>query len=409
MSTHIHTIGLLFSHAPDRQLLVDFLVEGGYRVRAPRLNRVQPEHWDDVSLILADEVAAWRYREVLLGLKNRSEAIFLPLLVATSPTTPVAPWLEAGFDDVIRLPVSKAELHTRLSTFLRLREQSLELARRSEEMFRALVEQSLVGVYLFTDRFLYVNEALARIFGYRPEEVMERLTPLDLTHPDDHPLVMERVRKRLSGEVEAERYTLRGVRKDGSTIYCEVFGRRITYQGQPAILGTLIDITDRVQASIRQAQLQEALQRQAAELEQRVAERTADLEEFVYSVSHDLRAPLRAMQGFAQVLLEDYADHLDAMGQEYARRIVEAGERMDTLIQDLLTYSRLNQVEIHVTRVDLRRVVQEALAQLQEESPARNARVTIEEPLPVVLAHYTTLLQVVLNLLSNACKFVAPG
>lgn len=116
-------------------------------------------------------------------------------------------------------------------------------------LFRALVEQSLVGVYLFDERcFLYVNQALAEIFGYQPQEIIGRLGPLDLTHPDDRPWVKEKIRQRLTGELESLRYELRGLRKDGTALWCEVFGRRVQYLGRPAVIGTLVDITEHKEA-----------------------------------------------------------------------------------------------------------------------------------------------------------------
>ncbi|MFN3306591.1 MAG: PAS domain S-box protein, partial [Candidatus Kapaibacteriota bacterium] len=119
--------------------------------------------------------------------------------------------------------------------------------RESEEKFRLLSEASLVGIYLIQDnKFAYINKALADVFGYSVDEVVGRLGPLDLTHPDDHPKVIENIKKRVSGEIEALNYSFKGVRKDGSVINVEVFGRRIIYQGKPGVIGTLLEITERV-------------------------------------------------------------------------------------------------------------------------------------------------------------------
>lgn len=248
MSQGVRTIGLIFSNPADRQLLVEFLTERGYGVRASAPAQADPAGWDGVDLVLADGPGAQRWKEDLLALKARSPAVFLPLLVALPHGTEAGPWLQAGFDDVLRMPITRAELAARLEMFLRLREQSEELARRGEAMFRALVEQSLVGVYLILEgRFAYVNDALAQMFGYQPEEIIGHLGPLDLTHPDDHRQVLENIR-RVSSEAESARYTFRGRCKDGRVIHCEVYGKRIDYQGQVAILGTLVDLTERLQA-----------------------------------------------------------------------------------------------------------------------------------------------------------------
>ena len=150
-------------------------------------------------------------------------------------------------------------------------------------------------------------------------------------------------------------------------------------------------------------------------LEEKVRERTAELrdrneelEAFGYTISHDLRAPLRAMFGFSHALLEDYGDRLDPKGREYAERIVTGAGAMDQLIQDLLAYSRVTRAELNLGRVDLSRVLREATTQLQAELRSRGARVRVDEPLPAVLGHEATLAQVVANLLSNGIKFVAP-
>jgi PAS domain S-box-containing protein len=176
------------------------------------------------------------------------------------------------------------------------------------------------------------------------------------------------------------------------------------------------EVANQLVVAIRQAQLREQLQTYAAQLEQRVAERTAALQEanealevFVYSVSHDLRAPLRAMQGFAQALLEDYADQLDAEGQNYTHYIGASAQEMSTLLQDLLDYSRLSRSDITLQALDLASVVASGLSQLETELQEKHAQVTVEQPLPDVMAHRATLVQVVTNLVANAIKFVPPG
>jgi signal transduction histidine kinase len=175
------------------------------------------------------------------------------------------------------------------------------------------------------------------------------------------------------------------------------------------------EVAAQLAIAIQQFELRGQLQRYAAELEQRVAERTTKLEEinneleaFTYSVSHDLRAPLRTMQGFAQALLEDYGDHLDSIGQDYTHYIVEGALQMDTLIAELLAYSRLSRREIQLQPVDLDAVVQEALNQLTAQLQERQVQVNVEAPLLQVMAHRQTLIQVIINLLSNAIKFVEP-
>lgn len=121
--------------------------------------------------------------------------------------------------------------------------------RESETKFRLLSESSLIGVYMFRgDQFLYVNPALAAMFGYTVDEIVGKLGPQDLTHPDDRELVRENIRRRLVNGVPHIRYEFRGVRKDGTVIYVESHGSRLEFKGELAIMGTLIDVTERRQA-----------------------------------------------------------------------------------------------------------------------------------------------------------------
>jgi signal transduction histidine kinase len=162
-----------------------------------------------------------------------------------------------------------------------------------------------------------------------------------------------------------------------------------------------------LQSSLRQARarLEERVQARTHEL----AETNAELEAFAASVAHDLRAPLRSIHGFAQALVDDYGAQLDATGQDFLHRIIRASTRMDTLIQDLLTYSRLSREALPLEAVPLQVAVRAAQAQLSGELQARRASMQLDAPLPVVIAHYPMLVQVLVNVLANAIKFTDPG
>lgn len=133
-----------------------------------------------------------------------------------------------------------------------------------------------------------------------------------------------------------------------------------------------------------------------------------ELEAFAYSVSHDLRAPLRTMQGFAHALLQNYGDALPEGALDYARRIISSGRQSERLITDLLAYSRLSFEKLEVKPVELDAVAAQALEQIEADVTEAGARVDVQRPLPSVLGNPTTLLQVLSNLLSNAVKFVPP-
>lgn len=117
--------------------------------------------------------------------------------------------------------------------------------KESEYLFRALSEESLVGVYLIQDGvFKYVNPKLASIFHYQKESIENKLGPMDLTHPDDRDTVRRNIQRRITGESKGIEYDFRGVTRDNQTIHVNVYGTAITYFGKPAIIGTLLDITD---------------------------------------------------------------------------------------------------------------------------------------------------------------------
>jgi signal transduction histidine kinase len=158
---------------------------------------------------------------------------------------------------------------------------------------------------------------------------------------------------------------------------------------------------------------EEHLRRYATELEHRVAERTANLaqsiqslEGVLYHVAHDLRAPLRGMASFTNILIDEYAPQLDERGRDYAFRISGAAQRMDRLVQDLLAYGRLAHTAVPVTNLSLEAEVNAALNHFSEEMEARDATVEVCRPLPPVKANAAVLNQILSNLLSNALKFV---
>jgi signal transduction histidine kinase len=161
---------------------------------------------------------------------------------------------------------------------------------------------------------------------------------------------------------------------------------------------------------------QELLADRADELERAVAERTRELiattkqmEAFVYSIAHDLRAPLRSMQGFSTMLMEDEETILSNMGKEYAARIITSARQMDRLLADLLAFSRVAQHRVELTPINLSEVIATAVSLLESEINGKGARVEAPGPWPQVLAYEPTLIQVLINLIGNALKFTAPG
>jgi len=198
-------------------------------------------------------------------------------------------------------------------------------------------------------------------------------------------------------------------RKDGSLIEYSIYAAP-EYDNDGKVAGNiavLVDITDRkrAEAEIRKLNM---------ELEQRVKDRTAsleaankELEAFAYSVSHDLRAPLRHIDGFLELLQKSSAGALDERGKHYMSTISEAARRMGTLIDDLLSFSRMGRFEMSKGQVDLGDLVQQVIRELGPETEGRTIRWRIGD-LPVVTGDRAMLRIVLVNLISNALKFTRP-
>jgi len=257
------------------------------------------------------------------------------------------------------------------------------------------------------------NAGAQRIFGYKPEEIVGKsiliLIPPELQN--EEPGIINRLKK---GE-RIEHYQTVRLAKDGRAVDISLSVSPIKdHSGK--VIGASKIARDITEDKRRQEAMRESDARFRTELERLVGERTASLqeaitqmEEFSYSVSHDLRAPLRAMQGYATALLEDYRGKvIDAEGQEYLERIASAGLRMDRLTREVLVYSRIPRAEMNLQGVDLDKLVSEIVRQYLQ-TKAKGAEISVESPLPPVLANESFLGQAISNLVDNAVKFSNPA
>jgi PAS domain S-box-containing protein len=180
------------------------------------------------------------------------------------------------------------------------------------------------------------------------------------------------------------------------------------HDGKPRLLGVAVDITTRKAAEDELKRTQDELEHRVNERTTRLRETLDELETFSYSLSHDLRAPLRAMQGYAQLLLRSCGNKLGPQGVDYLKRITSSSERLDALVQDVLQYSRVARTPVELNPINLEKLVAEIIRDYPYLQPPL-AAIEIKKPLAAVSGHEAFLSQCVFNLLSNAVKFTRPG
>ena len=269
----------------------------------------------------------------------------------------------------------------------------------------ALLDQALEPIFTWQlgGPILYWNNASEQLYGYTAAEAIGRRTHHLLRTELGMPAEEFDANLFEKGEWRGElvHYT-----RDNRKLLVDSLHKVVNEGGRLVVFESNRDITERKRVESDLRELAENLELRVAERTRALAEANRELEAFGYSVSHDLRAPLRTLQGFSRALIEDYANILPAEARHYLERIALAAERMDLLIQDLLAYSRLTRAELRLQPVSLSQVLREALEQLQTAISESHAGIDIREPLGTVQGHFSTLVQLFANLISNAIKFV---
>jgi len=283
----------------------------------------------------------------------------------------------------------------------------------SELRYRRLFEAAHDGILLVdpvSRRIIDVNPFLVQFLGYSHAEFIgKELYEIGLLKDEAANQAAFRELQR-NGYIRYEDLPLQT--KSGQCVDVEFVSNLYVEGDQRVIQCNIRDITERKIAENTLRTLRIKLTQHSMELEKTVRIRTTELqlsnsqlETFVYSIAHDLRAPLRTMQGFSQLLVQEPAIKLSPQGQEYAAYINTAAQTMDHLLTDLLAFSHISQQAIELTPVPLAAAVREALVSCEPEISASGAQIENAAPWPVVLAHGPTLRQVLVNLLTNALKF----
>ncbi|HWX21036.1 MAG TPA: CHASE3 domain-containing protein [Candidatus Binatia bacterium] len=298
------------------------------------------------------------------------------------------------------------EMASREAAVLEAQRQS-ELLATSEERFR-LATEALMGLlydWNIPNNTVLRSAGLKELTGYEPAEAPNHGDWwLERIHPGDRADVIARTKQMFVERAPAMESEYRLVRREGGTIYVSDRAR-VVYDaaGQPLrMVGSITDITAR-------KQFQAELERQVAERTRSLQETTDQLNAFCYSIAHDLRAPLRAQQAFACLLLDEFRAALGKTGVEYVERIAKAAEQQGHLVEDLLTQMSVGRADLPMAPVELARAIAQARADLAMEEEQKQARVEVGALHGSVLANAASLHLVVLNLLSNALKFVPAG
>lgn len=349
----------------------------------------------EIGLVSAERFGHWTAEVELL---DRNGEVFITSMVLVRHASIEASSEQRSWSFVARDMTS--DRHAR---------QALQ---QSEQRFRMLVEHAPEAVVILNfeeQRFLTVNPAAERLFKMSRQELLS--VPLEKLSPPVQPdgrstLEAQRywLERCLAGETPV--FEWHHWDRDGKIVPCEIRLLKLEFEGRLIVRGSLIDISERIAARTQQ-------ENYLSMLEQRVAERTSelqaaneDLEAYAHTVAHDLRAPLRAIYGFAQALREDFGEMFHGESVEYLGYIESAARQMDQLIMDLLEYAKVGKARPQKVATELDQIVAQVIERLAPAIRDKHADITIDSPLGSVFGRSSILGQVILNLLDNALKFV---
>jgi PAS domain S-box-containing protein len=419
---------LLADDNSDMREYVRRLLGSAFRVEAvadgqAALERIQVSRPDlvitDVMMPRVDGFA------LLKQLRSDAHTRTLPVIMLSARAGEEAriEGLDAGADDYLIKPFGARELLARVESHLklaRLRRENEERVRQSEERFQiaARATNDVIWDADLVAGTVSWNEAIVGLTGLSREQIRPDASWwYEHIHEKDYERVAGGIRAVIDGAANFWRDEYRFRRADGS--YAHIFDRGYVIRDAAGkavrMIGAMQDVTERKKAEEELHAAHEQLADRAIHLDNLVQQRTAtlrdtvgELEAFSYSIAHDMRAPLRAIQGFAQILTEEYGAKIDATGQSYLRRMSTSANRMDRLITDVLNYSRVVRFELPVEPIDLDALLR-GILESYPSFHARDGEISIEGKLPTAVGNEAALTQVFSNLIGNALKFVATG
>jgi PAS domain S-box-containing protein len=291
--------------------------------------------------------------------------------------------------------------------------KALRELEESQHLLSSVTDTVPVAIYILdikNNNIVFANKAIEKLSGYKPDEIINEKSGIfeKMIYPEDIPIIKDGYATLIAmngNEVREREYRMHN--KSGNTFWChnwEIVFKRNESGLPELVLGAVEDIT-----AIKNA---ENIIKQANEtLEQRVQERTYELEEtnteleaFTYTVSHDLRAPLRAISGFAKILNDDYAKLLDAEGLDLLNEVIHNSVKMSRLIDDLLAFSRIGKKDVVRTNIRIGELITNTFNEIAKRYSGKTINLNMRH-LPDTYADYSMLKQVVENLISNAIKF----
>ena len=407
-------IGVFLPVLEERDAIVDCLVGGNLIiVKLDDLSVLQSPTLPEYDALILP-LTAWPAARHLLKVARETPAEIGPgpTLIYCSPGD--SDWSAINPDEIgenvsfIRYPLDLRLFPFQLKAILRRREIVHDLRYRLKE--REDVLRSISEVFFSVDheyRYTFFNEKAQQVGGKPEQEVLGRN-------------MWEMFPKLKDSEFHRQ---MEQVARDRKILIAEYLGpitggwfeMRI-YPSAAGISALFVDISARKQAEASLKEAQEQLRQANANLECAVAQRTAELheanqrlEEVLYSIAHDLRSPLRSMQGFAQALVDDYCSTLDDRAREYGRRMTSSAVFMDRMLRDLLELSRITKNALEFETVCVAQAWKSALAQNEESIQNSGAQVEAAADLGQVTANQTLVEQILANLLGNALKFKRPA